>query len=75
MKTNADYTIEYRGYGTITVPKGTLVTHRTAMGFDQNYHFVDSFTWISENYNSIAWSLTHDVKYYGINIPSEFIDK
>lgn len=73
MKTNKDYTLNYREYGEITVPKGTCVSNRTALGIDKNYHFVSDFSWIHRNYGSIANLLEHDVEHYGINIPKEFV--
>lgn len=79
MKTNADYTTHYKvansDYGQITVPKGTRVTHQTALGIDKNYHFVDEYGWIKENYPRMSYSLMHDVTHYGINVPVEFVDK
>jgi len=74
MKTNKDYTFKYRDYGTITIPKGTRLTHRTALGIDKNYHFVDEYQWIHDNYSSFAALLKHDVMHYGINVPKEFVD-
>jgi hypothetical protein len=75
METNQDYTIEnYRGtYPPITVPKGTKLTHQTAMGIDKNYHFVNEYGWIYRNYSTIAKILKHDVTFYGINVPKEYV--
>ena len=77
MITNKDYTVEnFRGiYGSITVPKGTRVTHQTAMGIDKDYHFVNEFGWIDKNYPEIKQLLKHDVVYSGINVPKEFVDE
>ena len=76
MKTNKDYTVNYRDHGIITVPKGTKVTHQTAMGKDKNYHFVDDLSWIKPHVNGIPrYGLLHDVKYYGIDVPKEYVDK
>lgn len=74
MKTNQDVTMEFKRYGEITIPKGTRLTHETANGYDINYHFVNEFAWIDENYPEIANIMTHDAIYYGINIPKEFVD-
>lgn len=74
MVTNSTYTLDFKNYGEITVPKGTPVTHQTAMGIDKNYHFVHCYKWIDENYPSIKNILRHDVHYYGINVPKELID-
>jgi len=75
METNQDYTIEnFRGvYPPITVPKGTRVSHNTAMGYDENYHFVTEVGWIYSAYPTIAKILIHDITYYGINVPKEFV--
>lgn len=74
MKTKADYTLNFKEYREITVPKGTKVSHNTAMGVDKNYHFVDEYQWIYENYPNYANILKDDVFTYGINVPKEFID-
>lgn len=74
MRTSKSITIEFRSFGEITIPKGTLLTNQTACGFDANYHFVQDFSWIKRDYPRIANILTHDVRYYGINIQREFVD-
>ena len=74
MKTNKDVTVNFRDYGDIVVPKGTRLTHKTACGIDEKYHFVDDLTWIKDKYPKIALILIHDALYYGINIPIEFVD-
>lgn len=73
MYTNKDYTTSFRHYGQITVPKGTRVTHETATGIDTTIHFVDSFIWVKENYPEIAQLLKHDLYYYGLDIPKDFV--
>ena len=75
MITNKDVTVNFRDYGEIVIPKGTLVTNKTACGVDENYHFVNDFGWIKKNYPEIDRMLTHDAVYYGINIPVQHIDK
>lgn len=76
MKTSKEYTAKnFMGYGDITVPAGTKVTHKTALGDDPNYHFVDEYGWIKKNYPTVANILMWDVSTHGINIPKEFIDK
>lgn len=74
MKTSKPYTVDFKDYGPITVPAGTKVTHQTACGYDPNYHFVSDLNWIDRDYHSIANILRHDVTYYGINVPKEFIE-
>lgn len=76
MKTSKNYTIEnYRGYGKITVPKGTELTHKTALGNDPKYHFVNEFSWIDTNYPTIANILKMDVSTYGIDVPAEYVEQ
>jgi hypothetical protein len=72
--TNQDVTLTFRNYGNVTVPKGTIITNKTALGVDDRYNFVDDFTWINKSYPDIASILKHDAMYYGINIPSQFVD-
>lgn len=78
MTTKEDYTLNYTvansSYGEITIPKGTKVTNKTALGIDKNYHFVDEFEWIDEKYPTISRILKHDMQHYGINIPKDFVD-
>lgn len=52
----------------IVVPKGTKVSNQTAIGIDENYHFVDDFKFAERYYH-------HDLTYHGINIPKEFVEK
>jgi hypothetical protein len=73
MYTQQDVTVSFRNYGNITIPMGTRVTNRTALGVDPKYHFVNEYGWITKQYPDIANILIHDAKYYGIDIPAEFI--
>lgn len=75
MRTKQDVIINFREYGKITIPKGTRLTHETTCGIDGKYHFVNEFGWIDRDYKDVANILKHDVMYYGIDIPVEFIDK
>lgn len=75
MKTTQDVTVNFREYGEITVPKGTRLTHKTASGIDKNYHFVDDFVWIAQNYPQYhKMQLLHDATHYGIDVPKQFVD-
>ena len=73
MKTKKDFTVNFMIYGQITVPAGTETTHKTACGIDLNYNFVDEYGWIKKYYPEISSILLHDVKYYGINVPKEYL--
>lgn len=74
MQTSKDYTTTFRHYGEITVPAGTPLTHKTAMGIDEKIHFVNSYGWIEKNYPAIASILILDVSSYGIDVPVEYVD-
>lgn len=74
MKTKKDYTVNFMHFGKVTVPQGTKLTHKTAMGIDRTYHFVDEFDWIDKNYPDYAPILKDEVSGRGINVPKEFVD-
>lgn len=73
MRTKANFTTDFMVYGQITVPAGTKLTHKTAMGDDPKYHFVDDFGWIDRNYPEIAKMLKMDVISYGIDVPVKYV--
>lgn len=78
-----DYSVHYKvansDYGIITVPKGTRVTHQTAMGVDENYNFVADLSWIplvEHNGRKIKqYGLIHDLTFYGLNVPKQYIEE
>ena len=81
MKTNQNVVInDYKpsgarhGYGRIVIPKGTKLTHQTAMGIDKEYHFVEDLSWIKRDYPEYEHVLIHDFKYYNYNVPKEYVD-
>ena len=51
----------------VTIPAGTEVSHNTAYGMDENYHFVCDFSCIEYHFH-------HDLTYHGANVPKEFIE-
>lgn len=75
LVTKEDYTVDFMNYGSITVPKGTKLTNNTACGIDENYNFVDDLSWI-ESYvdGTKQYGLIHDMKYYGLNVPKEYVE-
>jgi hypothetical protein len=75
MRTIRPYTVNFRNYGLITVPAGTILTHETSMGPDPKYHFVNSFGWIDRDYPEIAAGLKKDAESYGIDVPIEYTDQ
>jgi len=74
MRTSKDYTIaNFRGYGELTVPAGTRITHNTACGYDEKYNFVADLSFMP---GTTATNLAkHEAYYYGIDIPKEFIEE
>ncbi|WP_298845614.1 hypothetical protein [uncultured Clostridium sp.] len=50
------------------------MTHNTAIGFDRNYHFVDEFAWIEDDYPHIKNILKMDTMRRGLNVPKEFVE-
>ncbi|HEY3525881.1 MAG TPA: hypothetical protein VGK47_06775 [Nitrososphaeraceae archaeon] len=70
-KTNQEIKMSWRGYD-ITIPKGTRITHNTALGVDPKYNFVDDLSWIDKK---TQFGLHHDATYYGIDVPAEFVSE
>ena len=63
-----NYTVDFREYGKITVPHGTMTCHKAAMGDDPDYHQVSEFSWIDRDYPAIAAVLKPDMEQYGIKV-------
>tara|TARA_R110000772_G_C13310310_1_gene440337 strand:- start:13403 stop:13879 length:477 start_codon:yes stop_codon:yes gene_type:complete len=68
------HSMSFGGYGKIIIPKGTRLTHQTALGLDKNYHFVDDLSWIKKDYPQFANILLHDFRYHNYNVKKEFVD-
>ena len=67
--TNKEIKMLFRGMYNITIPKGTKTTNKTALGIDNNYNFINDFSWIPLDVNgNKQFGLIHDATYYGINI-------
>jgi len=63
------------GHGSITVPIGSMVTNMTACGPDDNYHFWKDFHKIAKEISGFDNSiLSHDLTYYGLDIPAEYCE-
>jgi hypothetical protein len=75
-KTTKEYKVNYKGYE-LTIPLGSTVTNKTAIGHDDNYRFLSQ-----SDCNRIAKEVTgyktsilfHDLTYYGLNIPAEYCE-
>lgn len=74
MKTNANIIVNFRNYGEIKIPKGVRTTNITACGVDKKYNFIDEFGWIKTEHPEISKTLEHDARYYGINIPVQYLE-
>ena len=61
----------FKGYEGIVIPKGTPTTHQTACGIDENYNFINEFSWIPAKYPL----LKHDATFYGANIPADELEE
>ena len=57
----------------ITVPVGSTVSNKTALGYDDRYRFLINFK-TRELVGYQAGMLAHDLTYYGLNIPAEFCE-
>ncbi|MFT6125862.1 MAG: hypothetical protein ACJAVA_000304 [Flavobacteriaceae bacterium] len=78
METSKEYKVNFKcarqDYGILTIPKGTKLTHQTAMGIDKDYHFVNEFNWIKPHDSGTPqYGLIMDAKNYGINVPKEYV--
>ena len=59
----------------LVIPKGTRVTNQTANGIDDDYNFIDDFSWHKPELTGFARSMElHDMTYRGINIPKDKIE-
>ena len=77
-QTNQEVKMHFRGHD-ITIPKGTRITNKTAIGIDEKYNFVADLNWIPpveiggkqiKNY-----TLIHDATYYGIDVPAQYVSE
>lgn len=74
-RTTQDYTVNYRQYGQITVPKGTRVSNIAADGSTISDFFVDEFDWIEPYEDGTPnYSLIRTADVFGIVIPKEFVN-
>ena len=71
--TNKEIKMNWRDYE-ITIPKGTRVTHQTACGYDENYNFINDFSWVPKINGKINSGFIFDAEHYGININKNDIE-
>ena len=75
MITSKNYTVKFKDYGEITVPKGTRVSSETAIGYDPKYNFVAEFRWVDKSYPTVSNILKRDLETYGLDVPEEYLYK
>lgn len=64
----------YFGYD-IIVPVGSIVTNKTACGYDDDYRYWEDWQECAEKLTGFKNScLAHDLTYHGINIPAEYCE-
>ena len=74
MRLSKDYKVSIYDID-LTIPKGTRVTHQTAMGIDKSYHFVSDWSWYKPEVTGYARTMMlHDLHYRGVNVPKEYIE-
>jgi len=74
LKTSIELVMDFKDHGKITIPKGTSVTHQTALGNDPEYNFINDFSWMVYPDGKKKHSLIHDAKYYGIDVPESCVE-
>jgi len=73
-KTIKEFRIIYRGWE-IVVPVGSIVSNKTACGYDDSYRFWAGWDKQIETLTGFKNSmLAHDLTYYGLNIPAEYCE-
>lgn len=73
-KTTKEYSTKFKGWE-IVIPVGSIVSNKTAMGFDDRYRFWENWRKVAEELTGHKHSiLAHDLTYYGINIPAEYCE-
>ena len=70
-----DYTVEFRNYGTIEIPKGTMVDCQSGEDPDINYFPVCEFDWLEKGYPEQSRTMMADAIEYGILIPRDKLTK
>lgn len=63
-------------YGeSFTIPEGSIVSNRTASGFDDNYRFwIPEYDKLKELFPDTYMGFEYDLKYRGVNIPKEYCE-
>lgn len=76
-KTIKDYPVnKFRGGYSFVIPTGSIVTNKTACGYDDSYRFWTDFHKVAEQVTGFKNSmLAHDLTYYGVNVPAEYCEE
>ena len=73
-RTVKPYSVRAFGYD-LTVPAGSIVSNKTACGYDDAYRFWQDFRAVAELVTGFPESmLRHDLTHYGVNVPAEFCE-
>lgn len=54
----------------LEIPAGLPVTSQTALGYDENYNFLNDFSFLPEDLEYIK----HDLIYRGYNVPVKYLE-
>ena len=78
-----DFTVNFKDHGEVTVPKGTKTNSlvagdkKNSRVVDTHYNYVCDFSWVQpHNFDGKLipqHGLIHDLTYYGLNIPNEYL--
>ncbi len=68
-----DFSVKFRGYGTITIPKGTSADSKDYADPHTGYCPVNEFGWINDNYPEQCEEMNPDAIKYGIAVPKELL--
>lgn len=71
-RTLRDYTVRAFGYD-ITIPAGSVVSNKSALGYDDSTRFWEDFHAVAERLTGFKDStLAHDLTHRGIDVPEEY---
>jgi hypothetical protein len=74
VKTIKDYPVnKFRGGYSFTIPAGSIVSNKTACGYDDSCRFWVNFREVARKVTGYKNSLlSHDLEYYGVNVPAVY---
>jgi len=72
-RTTQDIKLDFRQYGEIIVPKGTLCRNTTDKGELTENYFVIDVEWVKKNYSAYSNILIMDIENHGMLIDKRLI--